>query len=159
MANRQSWDEYFVELLDHLSSRSTCDRGKPATIITKDNRILSTGYAGSPSGLPHCDDVGHELATMIKENGTQSQHCIRTIHSEINAIVNAARYGIALEGGTLYSTMTPCYSCAKAVINAGIKRIIVKNRYHTDERSIEAFREARIKFKSLSEKQINYKNK
>ena len=96
---------------------------------------------------------------MLKEDGTQSQHCIRTIHSEINAIVNAARYGIALEGGTLYSTMTPCYSCAKAVINAGIKRIIVKNRYHTDERSIEAFREAKIKFKSLSDKQLFYKNK
>lgn len=109
--------------------------------------------------MAHCDEIGHELVTTKKSDGSESQHCIRTIHSEINAIVNAARYGIALDGGTLYSTMTPCYSCAKAVINAGIKRIIVKNRYHTDEKSIEMFKDAHVRFKSISDKQIFYKNK
>lgn len=156
---RPSWDEYFLNLLPALSARSTCDRGKPATIITLNNRIISTGYAGSPAGLPHCDDVGHEMVTVTHADGTVSQHCVRTIHSEINAILAAARYGNALNGGTIYTTMTPCPACAKAIINAGIIRVVAQKRYHTDETSINLFKLAKIKFTAVSSEEMEYTNK
>jgi dCMP deaminase len=83
---RPSWDKFFIEMLDTIAARSTCDRGKPACILVKDNHIISTGYAGSPPGLPHCDDAGHIIKTVTHEDGSQTEHCVRTVHAEQNAI-------------------------------------------------------------------------
>jgi len=104
---RPSWDEYFLRLADTVASRATCDRGRSGCVIVKDRQILVTGYVGSPRGLPHCDDVGHLFKKVIHEDGSVTQHCVRTVHAEQNAITQAARRGIALEGSTLYCRMTP----------------------------------------------------
>ena len=141
---RPSWDEYFLEIVRVVGERGTCDRGYAGCVITKNKRLLSTGYAGSPCGLPHCDEVGHEMHTVIEEDGRESRHCIRTTHAEQNAIVQAARFGIALDGGTLYSHMTPCYTCAKMIINAGIKRVVCQKDYHASQKSKDIFKKAKI---------------
>ena len=155
---RPSWDEYFMEIAKMVGNRGTCDRGHVGCVITKGKRIISTGYAGSPIGLPHCDDVGHEMHTVIHPDGSQSQHCIRTTHAEQNAIAQAARFGVALEGGTLYCKMTPCYACAKIIINAGIKRVVCERDYHAGSRSKEIFAEAGIQFKLLNNEIVTYEN-
>ncbi len=155
---RPSWDEYFMEITKMVSLRGTCDRGYAGCVITKENRILSTGYVGAPSGLPHCDEVGHEFHTVIHEDGSKSQHCIRTTHAEQNAIAQAARVGTALDGATLYCKMTPCYTCAKMIINAGIKRVVCEKDYHAGARSKEIFAEAGIKFKLLKNEMTTYAN-
>ena len=156
---RPSWDEYFLKIVEMVGSRGSCDRGRAGCVITKDRRIVSTGYVGSPCGLPHCDEVGHEMHTVIHADGTQTQHCIRTAHAEQNAICEAARMGIALEGGTLYCKMTPCYTCAKMIINAGIKRVVCAFDYHTGGRSKEIFKEAGIEFALIDESEVEYDNK
>src|ERR1035437_10839489 len=136
---RPSWDEYFLQMAEIIGSRGTCDRGRAGAVITKNKRILSTGYVGSPVGLPHCDEVGHEMHTVTQEDGTESRHCIRTAHAEQNAINNAARVGIAIEGGTMYSKMIPCYKCAQSIINAGIVRVVALKDYHGAARTKEIF--------------------
>lgn len=155
-AKRPSWDEYFLDMAELVGSRGTCDRGHAGTVIVKDKRLLATGYAGSPVGLPHCDDVGHEMHTVTNEDGTSSQHCIRTTHSETNAIANAARFGIAIDGATMYSKMVPCYSCAKIVINAGIKRFVAIRDYHASKRSKEILKKAKVKLEIINNEVEKY---
>jgi dCMP deaminase len=155
---RPSWDEYFSSMVELVGTRSTCDRGKSGCVIVKDKRVLSTGYIGSPMGTVHCDDVGHEMNTVVQENGIQSRHCIRTAHAEQNAIANAARFGIALESATLYCHMTPCYVCAKMIINAGMKRVVCNMDYHAGGRSKELFKEAGIKYDLLKAEMQKYKD-
>jgi dCMP deaminase len=99
---RPTWDEYFMELANTAAKRATCDRGRSGCVIVRDKHVLVTGYVGSPLGLPHCDDVGHLLKKVYHEDGRITQHCVRTVHAEQNAICQAARLGIALDGGTLY---------------------------------------------------------
>jgi len=132
---RPEWDDIFLEIVGVLSKRSTCDRGRVSCLIVKDQRIISTGYAGSPIGQPHCDDVGHYLVN-IKDSftGVESIHCIRTLHAEANAISIAARFGIALEGSTLYCVMEPCFTCAGLLIQAGIKRVVCAKLYSGSDR-------------------------
>ncbi|MEK7203389.1 MAG: cytidine/deoxycytidylate deaminase family protein [Patescibacteria group bacterium] len=144
--HRPSWDEYFLKITEMVGSRGSCDRGRSGCVITKDRRIVSTGYAGSPAGTTHCDEVGHEMHTITNADGTESRHCVRTTHSEQNAICQAARFGVALEGTTLYCKMTPCYVCAKMIINAGIKRVVAAKDYHAGERSKEIFAQAKVQF-------------
>lgn len=153
---RPPWDEYFLKIVEMVASRGSCDRGRTGCIITRDRRIVSTGYVGAPSGLPHCDEVGHEMHTVTHEDGTQTSHCIRTAHAEQNAICEAARMGIALEGGTLYCKMAPCYTCAKMIINAGIKRVVCAQDYQASSRSKEIFKEANIEFSIVNEEIIKY---
>jgi len=153
---RPSWDEYFLKIVEMVGSRGTCDRFRGGCVITRDKRIIATGYNGSPIGTAHCDDVGHEMHTVVNEDGTTSRHCIRTTHAEQNAICDAARMGTALNGGTLYCKMTPCYTCAKMIINAGIKKVIVSMDYHTGARSKEIFKEAGIDFTLLSDEVKTY---
>jgi len=155
---RLSWDEYFLELVELVGKRSTCDRGKSGCVITKENRILSTGYIGSPIGAAHCDDSGHEMHTVIHEDGKKTQHCIRTAHAEQNAIATAARFGVSLDSGTLYCHMTPCYICAKMIINAGIKRVVCNMDYHAGGRSKEIFKECGIKYELVNEEMQTYEN-
>ncbi|MCC6323852.1 cytidine/deoxycytidylate deaminase family protein [Candidatus Nomurabacteria bacterium] len=151
---RPSWDEYFLQMVDLVGTRGTCDRGYAGCVITKDKRILSTGHVGSPIGLPHCDEVGHEMHTVKNEDGTESRHCIRTAHAEQNAINNAARVGVAIEGGTVYCKMTPCYKCAQNIINAGIVRVVALKDYRGADRTKEIFKLANIKCEVLGDMEI-----
>ena len=148
--SRPSWDEYFFGIMEAVGKRVTCDRGESACVIVKDKRILATGYAGSPAGCAHCDDVGHEMHTVTLEDGTESRHCIRTAHAEQNAIAHAAKVGVSLDGSTLYSNMAPCYTCAKMIINAGVARVVAKNDYHASSRGKEIFKEAGVVFELLN---------
>lgn len=122
---RKSWDQYFMDVAEVVSTRATCDRKRVGAVIVSDNRrILSTGYNGSIAGAPHCDEVGHEI---------RDGHCIRTIHAEINAIDQAARHGIRLEGATIYITAIPCWRCFQQIANVGIRRIVYADAYRIDE--------------------------
>ena len=104
---RPSWDEYFMDIARTVAKRATCDRGRSGCVIARDKQILVTGYVGAPKGLPHCDEVGHQMKTVTHEDGHNSQHCMRTAHAEQNAIVQAARLGIGIDGGTLYYKNDP----------------------------------------------------
>ena len=122
---RPNWDQYFMIIADAISLRMSCDRARiGAVVVSAERRILSTGYGGAPSGWPSCDEVGHELMEI---NGRQS--CVRTIHAEENAIVTAARHGVPLIGGTLYTTASTCYNCLKRVSQVGISRIVYGTEY------------------------------
>lgn len=154
---RPSWDEYFLQMADMIGSRGTCDRGRSGCVITLNKRILSTGYVGAPVGLPHCDEAGHEMHTVTHEDGTTSQHCIRTAHAEQNAINNAARIGVAIEGATLYCKMTPCYKCAQSIINSGIVRVVAAKDYHASKRTKEIFKQVGLDLEILGELET-YKN-
>ena len=158
MHTRPSWDEYFMGIVDSVSTRATCDRGRTAVVIVKDKRILTTGYVGSPMGIAHCDDVGHQMKKTIHEDGRISQHCVRTIHGEQNAIALAARKGIPLEGGTLYCKLEPCFTCAKMLINTGIVRVVCRKRYHAAQDSRVLFKKAGINVTILDEVVESYVN-
>lgn len=155
---RPSWDEYFLGVTAKVAKRATCDRGRSGCVIVKDKRILATGYVGSPSGLAHCDERGHMLRDVIAPDGRLSKHCIRTIHAEQNAICQAARFGISLEGATLYCTMEPCFTCAKMIVNCGIKRVICEKRYHAAEQTRDLFKKAEVKFKVILQEITRYKD-
>ena len=155
---RPTWDEYFMEVCRSIAKRATCDRGKSGCVIARDNQILVTGYVGAPKGLPHCDEVGHQLKKIQHEDGTVTQHCVRTVHAEQNAICQAARRGISIEGGTLYCKMTPCRTCAMLIINCGIVRVVAERRYHDSADTIELFRQAGIKLEHLSDAVEEYSN-
>jgi len=141
---RPSWDQYFMDIAKTVAERATCDRGRNGCVIARDKQILVTGYVGSPKGLPHCDEIGHQMKTMVHEDGNQTQHCVRTTHAEQNAIAQAAKLGIAINGATLYCKMSPCSTCAKMIINAGIKRVVCEKKYHAGQESIEMFKCAGI---------------
>jgi dCMP deaminase len=121
---RASWDEYFMAIGRVVATRSTCDRKHVGAVVARDRMILATGYNGSIRGLAHCDDDGHMM-----EDG----HCVRTIHAEANAIVQAARNGVRLEGGAIYVTASPCFGCFKMIANAGLSRIVY-GEFYRDER-------------------------
>lgn len=148
---RPSWDEYFMEVAKAVAKRATCDRGRSGCVIAKDRQILVTGYVGSPKGLPHCDEVGHQMKTVTHEDGHQSQHCVRTAHAEQNAIVQAAKLGVAIDGAILYCKMTPCSVCAKMIINAGIKKIVCEKKYHAGADSEEMFKQAGVELSYFDE--------
>lgn len=141
---RLDWDDYFLEFVKTASLRATCDRGKSGCVIVRDNRILVTGYVGAPSGFPDCNEAGHLIETVIHQDGTQSQHCRRTIHAEMNAVLQAARMGIALEGATGYCTMTPCRDCTMCFKQVGIVRVVCLRKYHQGAISEELFKQAKI---------------
>jgi len=154
---RPSWDEYFMEVLEAISKRSTCDRGKVGCVIVKDNQILATGYAGSPKGLPHCDEVGHQFKKMLNEDGTISEHCVRTVHGEQNAICQAAKRGIPIDGATVYVRMTPCRVCAMLLINCGIVRVVCERKYHAGAESEEMLKKVGIKLEYVHDEIQEYK--
>ncbi len=155
---RPSWDEYFLKLVDEVSQRATCDRGKSGCVIVKDKRILCTGYVGSPPGFPHCYEAGHLMKKVIDDNGTERQHCVRTIHAEQNAICQAARYGIPLDRTTLYCTMEPCQVCTMLIISVGITKVVAKRKYHAAGESRELFEQAGISLIVLEDSYETYDN-
>jgi len=153
---RPSWDEYFMEIANTVSKRATCNRGRSGCVIVKDRQILVSGYVGSPVGLPHCDEVGHQMKKMLHEDGSISEHCVRTVHAEQNAICQAAKLGIALEGSTLYCRMTPCRVCAMLIINCGIKRVVCEKKYHAGSESEEMFEKAGVDLVFFNEEVLKY---
>ncbi len=120
---RTSWDEYFMNIARVVASRSTCERKLVGAVVVRDRTILSTGYNGSIRGMPHCTDVGH----MMEDN-----HCVATIHAEVNAILQAAKNGVRIDDAAVYVTASPCWNCFKAISNAGIKRIVYGEFYRDD---------------------------
>ena len=155
---RPTWDEYFMEVVRAISKRATCDRGRSGCVIARNHQILVTGYVGSPLGFPHCDDVGHQMKQTIHEDGSVTQHCVRTVHAEQNAICQAARQGISIDGATLYCKMTPCRVCAMLIINCGIKRVYCEKRYHAGAESEEMFKQALVELVYQTEETEQYKN-
>ncbi len=155
---RPSWDEYFMEIAETVSKRATCDRGRSGCVVVRDRQILVTGYVGAPKGLPHCDEVGHQLKQMIHEDGHVTQHCVRTVHAEQNAICQAAKLGISLNGATLYCRMTPCRTCAMLIINCGIVRVVCGSKYHAGAESEQMFKDAGVKLEFFSDQVVKYEN-
>jgi dCMP deaminase len=131
---RVDWHQYFMNIAAEVATRSTCDRKHVGAVIVRDKTILSTGYNGSVRGLPHCDDVGH----MMEDN-----HCVATIHAEANALIQAARNGVRLEGAEIYVTASPCWHCFKMVANAGIKGIYY-GEFYRDDRIFDAAKRLRM---------------
>lgn len=147
-----------MEVANAISKRGTCDRGRSGCVIAKNKQVLATGYVGSPAGFPHCDDVGHQIKKLIHEDGKTTQHCVRTVHAEQNAICQAAKRGVSIEGATIYIRMTPCRVCAMLLINCGIKRVYCEKRYHAGEESEKMFKKAGIKLEYKLNKVQKYKN-
>jgi dCMP deaminase len=138
---RVSWDRYFMNIAHEAKRRSTCARKNVGAVLVRDRMILSTGYNGSIRGLPHCDEIGHMM---------EAGHCVATIHAEANAILQAARNGIRIDGATLYTTASPCWSCFKLSANAGIAAIVY-DEFYRDERIFRIARRLRLPIRSLEE--------
>lgn len=117
-------DTYFILIAVVVSFRSTCPRAMVGAVLTKNGKMLGTGYNGAPSGMAHCIDVGCDIV---------NNHCVRSVHAEVNAVLNCAKHGVSTEGSTLYCTHFPCYECMKMLINAGVRGIVYLNDY-TDDR-------------------------
>jgi dCMP deaminase len=124
---RVTWDRYFMNLAREASTRSTCPRKAVGAIVVRDKAVLATGYNGSLRGLPHCTEVG-----CLMEN----DHCVRTVHAEANALLQAARHGVAIDGADIYITASPCWSCFKLIVNAGIRRVLY-GEFYRDARIVE----------------------
>ncbi len=146
---RPGWDEYFMEMAEVAQKRSTCLRRKVGAVIVKDNRIMATGYNGVPTGIAHCEERGCLREQMKVPSGQRHELC-RGLHAEQNAIIQAAHLGQSIAGGTLYCTNQPCVICAKMIINAGIKRIVIKDGY-PDELAEEMLAEAGLKVELISQ--------
>jgi len=131
---RLSWDEYHMAFAKVASERATCDRKHVGAVIVQGNRIIATGYNGSVAGLPHCDDAGHDMI---------EGHCVRTIHAEMNALAQAARFGVSVYGATIYTTASPCWHCFRVLVNTGIREFVYAEdyRYSDDQHRIEAVAE------------------
>ncbi|MEM7247214.1 MAG: cytidine/deoxycytidylate deaminase family protein [Acidobacteriota bacterium] len=141
MSERADWNSYFMDLARHVASRATCDRKHVGAVIVRDRTVLSTGYNGSVRGLEHCDDAGHMM---------ESGHCVRTVHAEANAIIQAAKNGVRIDGAELYTTASPCWPCFKLIANSGIGRVYF-GEFYRDERSIEVAKNLGIELVSLEE--------
>lgn len=124
---RADWNTYFMGIAHQAATRATCLRKHVGAVIVRDRTVLSTGYNGSVRGLPHCEDEG-----CVMEDG----HCITTVHAEANAILQAAKNGVSVDGAELYTTASPCWNCFKLIANAGIRRIYY-GEFYRDERSRE----------------------
>ncbi len=140
---RPDWDSYFLKIAFAVSERSTCDRAFVGCVLVLDKRILTTGFNGSPAGQPHCDEVGHLLV---------DGHCVRTIHAETNAIIQAALHGVSTKGSTCYVTHFPCINCTKVLINAGIVRLVYSEAYRIDDLAMDFFEAAKIEVSEKSYK-------
>ena len=137
---RPDWDSYFMKIAFAVSERSTCDRAFVGCVLVNDKQILTTGFNGSPAGQDHCDQVGHLLV---------DGHCIRTIHAETNAIIQAALHGISTRNATAYVTHLPCVNCTKALINAGTRRIVYSIAYRADNNAAAFLQAANIELTQL----------
>lgn len=147
--SRKNWDQYFMDIAIQVASRSTCRRipDGVGALLALDRQILSTGYAGSIRGMPHCTD--ENIGCLIDE---KTGGCVRTVHGEVNAILQAAQHGVRIKGATLYSTMSPCWDCFKAAVNGGISRIVYDVEYRVVDRQKQFADQLQIPFIHLSDK-------
>ncbi|MCI7392044.1 MAG: deoxycytidylate deaminase [Lentihominibacter sp.] len=152
MNRRPSWDEYFMDMAVLTAKRSTCLRRQVGAVIVKDKHIIATGYNGAPRGVPHCDEKGGCLRQQLNVPSGERHELCRALHAEQNAIIQAATLGQSIEGGTIYVTNQPCVICAKMIINAGIRRIVVKEGY-PDELAVEILREAGLSIVMLEDQE------
>ena len=139
LTRRKDWHEYFMDIAQMVATRSTCSRKHIGAVIVKQKTILSTGYNGSIRGRPHCSEIGCDM-----ENG----HCVATIHAEANAIIQAAKNGVAIDGAEIYTTASPCWNCFKLIANSGIKKIYY-GEFYRDERILKVAEEINIKLHHL----------
>jgi len=148
MKKRPDWDEYFLKLAMLASERATCPRLHCGSVLVKNKEVIATGYNGSIPGDEHCEDVG----CMVVDN-----HCVRTVHAEMNALIQAAKRGHPVEGATAYVTNMPCTTCAKALITAGVKRVVVFSDFH-DTLATKFFAKANVKIdkNAIPKTQIEY---
>lgn len=140
MSTRVDWHTYFMNIAAQAATRSTCARKHVGAVIVRDKTILSTGYNGSLRGMPHCDDVGH-----LMEGG----HCVATVHAEANAIIQAAKNGVRIDGAEIYTTASPCWNCFKLIANAGLITVYY-GEFYRDTRSIDVARQLDISLIDLS---------
>ncbi|MCI1930102.1 MAG: dCMP deaminase family protein [Clostridia bacterium] len=140
---RASWDEYFMQIAEIVKTRSTCLRRQVGAVIVRENRIITTGYNGAPTGTRHCTETGECLRTKLNIPSGERHELCRALHAEQNAIIQAAKIGVSTEDATMYVTLQPCVICAKMAINAGIKRIVFKGVY-PDKFAIEMLNEAGV---------------
>ena len=141
---RASWDEYFMNIANEVATRSTCDRKHVGSVIVRDKSILATGYNGSVRGLGHCDDEGH-----LMEDG----HCVRTVHAEANAIVQAARNGMRIDGAGIYVTASPCWGCFRLIANSGLVRIVF-GEFYRDPKIFEVSQTLGIELVDFSKRAV-----
>ena len=142
---RPTWHRYFMSMAELASTRATCDRKHVGAVLVIDRRVVATGYNGSPPGLPHCDDEGHDIVRQADGR----ENCVRTIHAEMNALLQAAAYGVSLRGATLYTNTYPCWNCAKALLGAGVVRVITDQDYNNDARVDAALRSSGVTIETL----------
>lgn len=153
---RPSWDAYFLEITHVVASRSTCLRRQVGAVIIKDKRILATGYNGAPSGLAHCQEVGCIREAHNVPSGQRHELC-RALHAEQNAILQAALYGVSIQGATIYCTTHPCVMCAKMIINAGMREVVIQKTY-PDPLAAALMEEAGVTVRYLDEKGLGVVN-
>ena len=146
-SKRPTWDEYFLSIALLVSKRSTCLRRKVGAVLVKDKRILATGYNGAPSNITHCEKTGCLRDKLKIPSGERHELC-RGLHSEQNALLQAALHGITVEGAKIYATTQPCIICAKMLINAGIKEVIIAGRY-PDKMARDFLKEAKVKVRVI----------
>ena len=148
LQERPSWDEYFMTLANQVATRTTCIRRAVGCVLVRDKRIIATGYNGAPSGLRHCAEIGCMRQQLGVPSGQKNELC-RALHAEQNALIQAARYGLSVEGATIYVNTQPCVLCAKMLINAGICEIVYANPY-PDELAMSMLEEAGITLRVYS---------
>ena len=136
---RADWNTYFMNIARAAATRSTCERKQVGAVIVRDKSILSTGYNGSIRGMPHCTEVGCDV-----ENG----HCVATVHAEANAIIQAAKHGVCIDGADIYVTASPCWNCFKLIANSGIKRIFY-GEFYRDEKSLKVAKQCGVELISM----------
>jgi dCMP deaminase len=141
-----------MEVARTIAKRATCDRDRNGCVIAKNNRLLVTWYVGSPMWMPYCDDVWHQFNQLTRENWDVTNHCMRTVHAEQNAICQAARSGISLEWSTLYCKITPCRTCAMLIMSCWIKTIICEKKVNSESESEAMFNQVGIELKYFDDK-------
>ncbi len=131
---RPTFDEYFMTIAHAVSKRGTCDRRRVGCVMIRDGRLLTSGYNGALSGMPHCDDVGHDLVESVGPDGVLRPNCQRAVHAEANAISQAARFGVSVSGATAYVNTYPCWPCFRIMAQAGVNEVVYDDEYRIDER-------------------------
>ena len=137
---RTGWDAYFLGIAHQAATRASCDRAKVGCVLVIDRQVIATGYNGSISGDVHCDEAGH-----LMEEG----HCVRVVHAEMNAVAQAAKRGVSINGARAYVTHSPCWPCLKVLVNAGVKSVVYDEEYRLDPKIVETAERLRIEFRRL----------
>lgn len=133
-----------MEVTKTVAKRATCDRDRSGCVITKNNRLLVTWYVGSPPGMPHCDEVWHQFRQVTYEDGSVVNHCMRNVHAEQNALCQAAKFGISLDGATLYCDSTPCRTCAMLIMSSWIQRVVCEKKSQNNIESEDLFNQSGV---------------